>query len=175
MSIGRRLKDLVTGVAPMIGATLGGPLGGVAMKFLADKFTGGDTGSVEDFLLSANPDTLKELKLAEIEFEKAMRELDIDLERLHAGDRASARDMAKARGLAPQIILSAIFIVGYFGIMYLLITSNLWQELADFAKGQIAVLIGVLTAGVTQIMNFFFGSSSGSKDKTKVIANGKHP
>lgn len=170
MSIGRTLKKLLGSVAPTLGTALGGPLGGVAMKFLADKFTDGDTGQVEDFLLSADPATLADLKKAEKEFEVEMRRLDINLEQLAVADREGARGLAKLKGIWPQVTLSTVFIVGYFGMMYLFVTSDLWEGLSDFAKGQIAIMIGVLTAGITQIMNFWFGSSAGSKAKTEAMA-----
>ena len=53
MSLGKSLKKVLSSVAPVLGSAIGGPFAGVAMKFLADKFTGGDTGQVEDFLLAA--------------------------------------------------------------------------------------------------------------------------
>jgi hypothetical protein len=31
------------------------------------------------------------------------------------------------------------------------------------------VLLGILAAGITQILNFFYGSSSGSKEKTAIL------
>lgn len=169
MGIGTSLKKLLGGLAPTIGAAIGGPFGGIAMKFLADKFTDGDTGSVEDFLLSADPASLKELKLAEIEFQKTMRELDVDLEEIAYKDRSSAREMVKSKGMIPQISLSAIYTVGYFGVLYM------------FMKGEFTIqtdhevmfggLLGVLSAAQISIMNFFFGSSSGSHTKTDHIAH----
>ena len=157
MSIGRSLKKLLAGIAPTLGAAVGGPFGGIAMKFLADKFTGGDTGSVEDFLLSANPDSLKELKLAEIEFQKTMRELDIDLEEIAYKDRDSARELAKAKGFGPQIVLAAVYTVGYFLVMYFFMTGKL--NVPVESKVMFGGLLGVLSSAQIQIINFFFGDN----------------
>lgn len=173
MSIGRNLKKLLGGLAPTIGAAIGGPMGGVAMKFLADKFTGGDTGSVEDFLLSANPDTLKELKLAEIAFEKSMRELDIDLEEIAFKDRDSARELAKTRGIAPQALMSGIYTVGYFGVLAAFMSGNLHVD-AEYSS-MFNGLLGVLSAAQIQVVNFWFGSSAGSKSKTDAMAAASVP
>ncbi len=166
--LGKALKQVIGSVAPTLGAAVGGPFAGVAMKFLADKFTGGDTGEVEDFLLAANPETLKELKLAEKEFQSHMRELDIREEELHAGDRDSARKLAIARGMEPQVVLSVVFVVGYFGLLGMLI-SGVWQIPEDQA-GLFGPLLGVMTAGVIKILDFWFGSSAGSKSKTAALA-----
>ena len=168
MSLGRKFVDLLKGIAPGIATAVGGPLGGVAMKFLADKFTGGDTGSVEDFLLSANPDTLKELKVAEMEFDAHMRELDIDLEKISAGDRDSARDLAKTQGVMPQVIMSSVYTAGYFGVLFMFMGGyiSVPEEYSSMFNG----LLGVLSAAQIQIINFWFGSSSGSKQKTAALA-----
>lgn len=171
MSIGNTLKKLLGGLAPTIGTALGGPMGGVAMKFLADKFTGGDTGSVEDFLLSANPDTLKELKLAEIDFAREMRELDVDLERLNVQDRGSARELGIKRGIWPQVLISVVYSVGYFIVIYAFMMGYI--QVKPEHEVMFGSLIGVLSAAQIQIMNFWFGSSSGSKQKTDHMAEAK--
>ncbi len=168
MGIGKTLKNLLGAVAPLLGTTLGGPMGGIAMKFLADKFTGGDTGSVEDFLLSANPETLQQLKLAEIEFEKEMAKLDIDLEQIAADDKVSARVLGKEVGISPQVVLSVVYTTGYFGVLFMFMTGQL--EVPEHYSSMFSGLLGVLSAAQVQIMNFWFGSSSGSKRKTEVIA-----
>lgn len=169
MSIGRNLKKLLAGIAPTLGTALGGPFGGVAMKFLADKFTGGDTGSVEDFLLASNPETLQKLKMAELEFKREMKKLDIDLEEIAYKDRDSARELAVKRGLLPQIILSAIYTAGYFGVMYMFMTGKI--SVPPESKVMFGGLLGVLSTAQIQIMNFFFGSSAGSKAKTDAMTS----
>jgi hypothetical protein len=171
MSLGKKLLGLLGTVAPGIATAVGGPLGGVAMKFLADKFTGGDTGSVEDFLLSANPDTLKELKIAEIEFDKHMADLGVDLEKIHADDRSSARDLAKSTGIVPQIVMAAVYTIGYFVVMYMFMSGKL--QVAPNHEVMFGGLLGILSTAQIQIMNFWFGSSSGSKAKTDAMVNGK--
>jgi len=171
MGIGKTLKGLLGAVAPTIATAVGGPLGGVAMKFLADKFTGGDTGSVEDFLIGADPEALKALKIADMDFKQEMKALDIDLEGIHAADRDSARDLAKAKGMAPQVIISAVYSVGYFIVMYMFMAGHL--EVSPDHAVMFGGLLGVLSAAQIQIMNFWFGSSSGSKEKTVAMVNGK--
>lgn len=171
MGFKSELKKLLGAVAPTLGTALGGPIGGVAMKFIADKFTGGDTGQVEDFLLSANPEQLAQLKLADKEFQKEMRRLDIDLEKISASDRASARDLARAKGTLPQVVLSVVYTAGYLLVMYLFMTGRSQVPL-DY-KVMFGGLLGVLSTAQIQIMNFWFGSSAGSKEKTQVLADGR--
>ena len=170
MSVGRTLKSIVGAIAPTVGTALGGPLAGVAMKFLADKFTDGDTGSVEDFLLSANPDTLKELKLAEIEFKKHMADLGIKELELDVADRASARDLASKRGIVVQAGLSVMYTFGYFGIFGAFVFG--WADVPERYNEMVLTLIGALGAAQLQVLNYWFGSSRGSANKTEILANG---
>jgi len=114
-------KTLAT-VAPAIATALGGPLAGVAVQMAGKAIGLGDGATesdVEAAVLSGNPDVLVRLREVNAQFEKDMAALGVDLERIHAGDRSSARDMAKAN-MMPQIALSFVFIGGYFGAMFAL-------------------------------------------------------
>ena len=159
-------KDIVRKLAPTLGAALGGPMGGAATKFIADKLLGkpdANEGDVANFLLGASPEQLAELKKIDNDFAVKMRELDIDVFKLEVEDRQGARQLFNVN-MWPQIILSIIFLIGYFTLLTLLITGNI--ELPDKQLTLVTALIGVITAGVTGIMQFWFGSSAGSKDKT---------
>lgn len=168
MNVKDMFSGLLKSVAPTIATAVGGPMGGIAMKFLADKFTDGDTGKVEDYLLSADPQDLKELKTADMEFRKHMKELDIDLERIHAGDRDSARKLAMSQGTKPQIVMSLVYSASYFVVLYLFISGRV--QVMDGLKELVGTLLGVLTTLQVQISNFWFGSSAGSKHKTDALA-----
>jgi len=170
MGIGKTLKGLLGAVAPTLATAVSGPFSGVAMKFLADKFTGGNTGEVEDFLLAGSPEVMAQLKMADKDFDVQMKKLDIDIMKIDAGDRASARDLAKTKGMAPQIILSVVYSVGYFAVVYMFMMGHINVEPAH--EVMFGGLLGVLTTAQVQIMNFWFGSSSGSKQKTDALAKG---
>ena len=171
MGIGTTLKKLIGTVAPTIAGTLGGPLGGMAMQFLADKFTGGDADKVPDYIMSANPETLAQLKLADMDFQRQMKELDIDLEKVNAEDRADARQMAIKTTLMPQMVISGLYLTGYFSTLGYLMTlavsgTTLGPQLADLIK----TLMAAFSVGIPIILQFFFGSSSGSKEKTAAMS-----
>lgn len=169
MGIGTTLKSIVSTIAPTIGTALGGPLGGVAMKFLADKFTGGDTGEVEDYLLSASPEALKDLKTADMEFRKHMADLGVRLEEIASQDRSDARLLAREKGIKVQAGLSLGYTVGYFGTLGFFIMG--WTQIDPAMNGMVTTLIGALGAAQLQILNFWFGSSRGSKEKTELLAS----
>lgn len=167
-------KTLVKSVAPVIGSALGGPVGGVALKAISDKLFPGEKlegKALEKKIAEAintDPDALLKLKQADQAFEARLKELDIDLEKIHADDRDSARDLAKNTTLLPQTIIAAIFISGFVLVLYAVFSGHV-EMTAD--QSRIAMyLLGILSAGIMQIMNFFYGSSSGSKDKTAALS-----
>ena len=163
MNLGKRAKSVLAALAPTVGAALGGPVGGIAGRMLADTL-GVPEDEVTGVLLDGDPEMLARVTALENEFEIKMAELGIDMEKVHAADRASARTMADKHGLLPQIILGTVFTVGYFAVVVGLMTKVL--VIPEESGTLISALIGVLTAGVLKVLDFFLGSSAGSKRKT---------
>lgn len=158
-------KSLVKTLAPTLGTALGGPLGGAATKFIADKLLGNPDATesdVSDFILGASPDQLATLKQIDADFKMKMKELDVDVFKLEVADRSDARALAKVN-MWPQIVLSGLFIVGYFILLRYLLKGSI--EVSPQMLPVATTIIGVMTAAVTSIMQFWFGSSSGSKTK----------
>ncbi len=169
-------QDIVKQIAPVIGTALGGPMGGLATKAISSALFGDDepaTGKELDkkiaHAIQDDPEALLLLKKADQDFDSRMKELDIDILEISAADRADARGMAKTLGLYPQIILSSVYVVTFAVIMYLVFAGTV--SLSGAQANMANILIGILSAGLLQIMNFFFGSSSGSKEKTSLIGS----
>lgn len=64
---------------------------------------------------------------------------------------------------AAQVALSAIFLAGYFVVLVLFITGRVSTP-TDWKEALIA-LLGVITAGVGLILNFWFSRSREGDDK----------
>jgi len=157
-------KELVESVAPVIGGALGGPFGAMAGKFVADAL-GVDEVDLEDTVSNASPETMLKIKSIETDFKLKMKELGISEEQLHADDRKSARAMAVSTSIYPQVVQSIMYDIAFIGVCYFVFTTKL-----DFSENQNAMInfiMGLLSAGLVQVNNFWFGSSSGSKDKTQ--------
>ncbi len=116
-------------------------------------------------MLESNPDALLKLKEGERAFETRMRELGIDEEKLRVDDRKDARNLAIQTNYWPQIVLSILFVVGYFVILGLFFSATLIVPMNE----AFTIMLGVLTAGVPQVMGFWLGSSSGSQSKTALL------
>jgi len=160
-------KETLATVAPTIATALGGPLAGIAVGVAADALGLSDRTqqALEAAVTGGNPETLLRLKEADNSFKLEMERLGVDLERIHQADRVSARDLAKV-DMRPQVILSIVFIGGYFGAMFAL--HGVLFETKDINSQVVALfgaLIGVFTREMSGIMQFWFGSSSGSKEK----------
>lgn len=162
-------KTVVRKIAPTIGTALGGPFAGIAVKFIADKFLQShDAGEAEiaDTILHASPEQLTKLRELDNEFKLEMRRLGVREIELETQDRESARELAKVNML-PHIILSAIYTLAYAGLLYAFAVGSI--SIAETTRAEFNIVLGVLTAAQAQIMNFWFGSSSGSKQKDTVL------
>jgi hypothetical protein len=163
-------KDTLAKVAPLIATSLGGPMAGMAAKLALDKL-GIESApeeaeaKLEQAVTSGDPQIMLKLKLADQDFKKSMRELGIKEDEIHAKSQANAREFAKAKGIIPQIFLSIVYTTGYCGVMYAFVTGDV--QIAAGVKAEFNMVLGVLTAAQVQILNFWFGSSSGSKEKDK--------
>jgi hypothetical protein len=160
-------KEIVRSVAPTLGTALGGPMAGAATKFIADKMLGkadASTEEIQEAILGASPEQLTKLKEIDNQFKLDMKHLEIDVYELEYKDRDSARKLF-AVNIWPQIILSAIFVIGYFGVLYFLLHKDIVPT-SMINNPVFTTILGVLTAAIPQILSFWFGSSLGSKEKT---------
>jgi hypothetical protein len=62
-------------------------------------------------------------------------------------------------------VLAGVFIVGYFALIGFILIKVIPPENKDIAL----ILFGTLTAGVSAILSYFFGSSKSSADKNDML------
>jgi len=163
-------KDVVRQVAPGIAGLFGGPLASTAVGALSNALLGKPDGTEEEVALAignAPPEILARIREAEATLRGHLAQAGVRLEEIAGADRANARDLAKSTGLLPQIILSGIFVIGYFALVGALMLRGI--QIATELYDVFLVLIGVMTAAVPQILNFWFGSSRSSQNKDAVI------
>ncbi len=165
LNLGKIAMNVLRTVAPLATSALPGPIGGIANALIKGALGIDDDDEVERILAEASPETMVKLKSIDKDLRTRMRELDIEELQIYAGSQDSARDLAKTRGVKVQGALSAVFVVGYFAVLGVLLFTDAFKEMDDFQKGQIGILIGVLTAALIQILNFWFGMTKQSKEK----------
>lgn len=157
-------------VAPLLGAALGGPLGGAAATFIASKLglEANTVEAVQEVLQSGRmtPDQITAMKLAELDFQKFLKENDIKLEQLVTADRADARRMAVETSSPVPAYLSIGVTVGYFAILIGMMVG--WFDVKDSTP--MMIMLGSLSTAWGVVMSFWFGTTRSSSEKNHIIA-----
>jgi hypothetical protein len=144
----------------------------MAVRAISGIFFGHNNGTWEDIqaaLAGASPDQLTQLKKIDADFKVQMEQLNIDLERIAADDRASAREMQAAnKDWIPRVLAIAVT-CGFFGILITMAVKGLPVSGSE----AFLLLLGALTTSFNSIIAFYYGSSSGSRAKDDIISNMK--
>lgn len=151
-------KEIIRTVAPGIATAFGGPLAGMAVKAIGDAL--GMDAATEDTVAAAikgaSPEDLLKVKQAEISFQQRMRELDIDLVKISAGDRDSARKReSEVKDWTPRILAFAI--VATWGCVQWYILHNV---IHDDMRELVMRVLGTLDAALMLVLAYYFGASA---------------
>jgi hypothetical protein len=163
------VKQIIGAIAPTIATLLGGPLAGLAVDAIG-KAIGLEAPTIKtvtDALTKAplTGDQIVAMKVAENAVLIRVKELDIDLDKIDAADRDSARKRESEvkdntnKVLAYVIVLSFIFVVT--GVLF----GGMKAE--NVLAG---TLIGYLSAKTESILSYYFGSSKSGERKTELLA-----
>lgn len=163
-----KIGRAISGAAPKIAATLGGPLAGAAVAALSKAIFGeesADEDAIGAALENATPEQIAALKRAEHEFEIALRNASIEEARIDAADRANARArQTEMRDWTPSA-LGALIIIGFFVVLGAMVA----HRFPPGAETEFSIMLGALATMTAAVVNYFFGSSAGSKEKTRLM------
>lgn len=157
-------KETLAAVAPTLASALGGPLAGSVVSVIGNKLLGVEDATesqIAEAIKKASPEQL-------VALQKINNQYEIDMKSLDVQNTEGARNLAIKTSMAPQVTLSTIYTVGYFGLMAALLSGKV--SIPVDIDDMVMTLLGIMTAAQAQIMNFWFGSSSGSKEKTNKLA-----
>jgi hypothetical protein len=154
------LADILKTMAPGLATLVAGPMGGMAVKAIASKFGVEDTLEAVTNAIQSDPEAAMKL-----------REIDLKEIEAHAKDRDSARNRETAIATsdkAPMLnkLVTPVLALGVVGLSFVLFTILIFVDVQPEAKDILIYILGVLSAAVTQILSYYFGSSQGSKDKS---------
>ena len=170
MDLLAKFGPLLGQVAPTIATALGGPLAGVAVKTLSSALFGHEDGTEEQVsaaMANATPEQLAAIKKIDADFKVQMKSLDIDLERIASGDRDSARQMQReTKDWVPKV-LAIVITLGFFGILIWMLLNGMPQTGTE----ALLMMLGALGTAWTGVVNFYYGSSAGSKAKNDLLAS----
>ena len=164
-----KIKNAIVRVAPKLAHALGGPLAGAAVEHLSRAIFGApmnDEALLSETIASASPEQWLALQIAEREFEVALREASVEEHRIDAGDRANARARHIEMKDRTPMLLGALIIGGFFIVLGVMISHSM----PTGVETEFSIMLGALATMTAAVVNYFFGSSSGSKEKTWLMA-----
>lgn len=164
-------RATVSAVAPTLAAALGGPLAGTAVAALSRALLGRDDASedeVAEAILRADPSRLADVQLAEMQFRKDIAALDVDLERIAASDRDSARKREMERRDWVPALLAFFTLSGFFGSL----AAMLFFAPPEGTQEALYILLGYLGGMASSVVTYYYGSSAGSAAKNQLLAKG---
>jgi hypothetical protein len=157
------------------------------MSFISNLFSGGastlvdSVGKVLDNVVTSKEEKMQlenEIRKSELQFQVDMKKLSIEEQQMILSDVSSARQREVqvqtseyatqlAKNVAPYLALGTTVLT--LCLFFFLIFST--QEIPSQKKDIILYVLGVLSAILTQIYSYYFGSSAGSAAKSKTLAN----
>lgn len=166
-------------VAPMLGTLLAPATGGasVAIGAMVSSVLGVEnTPEAVEAELRTNPDALLKLKELELKEADALRKQVIDLAQMENEKYKTAHSSYQVKNdmadkVALQIITSNLPLIGLLVVLNVSIVYLMEDNatLIAIASNVIGVAIGNLFSERQAIVNFFFGSSLGSKQKSNQL------
>lgn len=162
-------KQLLKQLAPTAASFLFGPAAGVLVE-AAGKALGIEQPTIEQIRDTVRKgdltgEQIENIRKLEIEAQSKEKELGLRAEELIVSDRIDARKMQAATQSKMPAILTVIITVGFFGT---LATMFYMPQVKDSAP--LMIMLGQLSAGWAAAIAFYFGTTSGSKAKTDLLA-----
>jgi membrane protein YqaA with SNARE-associated domain len=154
------LSDMLKSVAPMLATAVAGPMGGAVVNMIAGKLgVEANESSIVQHLQNNPQDAAKlaEIKLEEVKAYYAEMDSARNREVLIAGN-ANVPMLNK--------LVTPLLALGVVSLSFVLFTILIFVDVQPEAKDILIYILGVLSAAVTQILSYYFGSSQGSKDKS---------
>ena len=157
------------------------------MSFITDLFSGGagsivdSVGKVLDNVITTKEEKMQlenELRKSEIQFQIDFKKLTNEEQKMFLDDISSARQREtqiqtseNATKLGKNV--ASFLALGTVTLTLILFASLIFIPSSDLGekKDIILYILGVLSATLTQIYSYYFGSSAGSAAKSQTIAN----
>lgn len=164
-------KSVVKTVAPTIGSALLGPMGGNAVKFLADKFLGDSNATEEQIanvIINITPE--QRIKLQELDLQFA--QLNLEESKLEYNDLSNARqreiELARTGKHDPMLyFLTVTITVGFFGVLAVPLLDD--HPISQETKDILFIMVGALISDMKNVINYFFGKTKDSKEQVYTL------
>lgn len=173
--LGPITKQVLGTYAPTALKMFGGPFGALAGNALQALFGTSDPDQLETQMAAISPDNVVKLKQIEADLQTKMRELGIEEEDLYLKDVQSARAMQIATkdvtpGRLAWLVILGFFIVSGFECVAMVFWPEQWGKIPADALNLLGIIFGFLASEAKSASAFYFGSSAGSQEKDKTLA-----
>lgn len=173
MDIWNGVKKTLGVVAPVLANAIVPGSGGLAASLVSSVLGVENTPeAINEAIKSATPEQLVSLKKIENDHKERLVELAIENDKIYLNDRQNARnremEIVKSTGKTDKNLytLAWTVVIGYF----LLCTALMYVPLPQGSNQVVFMLFGALSSGFGMVLQYFFGSSKSSSDKTQHMA-----
>jgi len=158
-----QLLNLLKGFAPTLATAVAGPLGGAAVSMIAKKFGVEDTVAAVANAITGDPEAGKKLRELALEYAKMDLE-NVKDARVMQNNALNQSDVFSKRFVYYFAAFWSVFAVVYISAITF---ATIPEQNIRFADTILGVLLGSVIA---TILNFFYGTSKSSQDKTDKLA-----
>lgn len=157
------------------------------MGFIKDLISGGantlvdSVGKVLDNVITTKEEKLQlenEIKKSEMQYQLELKKMSNEEKQMILGDISSARQREVqiqssehatnlSKNVSPILAFGTTFLTMLF--FYILVFKP--DSISDDSKEVVLYILGVLSAILTQVYSYYFGSSMGSADKARTLAD----
>ena len=175
-------KDVISkivDIAPVAGGFFGAPgiAVGVAVKAIAKSFGLKEDAPPEDIMAALKGDPEAQLKLftAQSLYNLEVMKLETETMRIELADVQNARsrqiEHEKMTGKSDTnlYVLAWVVVCGFFFLTGLLLYESYQGRQISDSSGALFMLLGGLVAGFSCVLQYFFGSSKSSSDKSAIM------
>ena len=169
------ISKVIGSAAPIVGGLIGGPAGAGIGTAISQILGVANTPDAVVNALKTDPDALVKLKQYEIDHKYDLQKLQLEAVKADLADVQDARnrqnqhEIATGKSDVNLYVLAWTIVAGFFGLIAIMMYVAIPAE----SNNIIYMLFGTLAAGFGSVMQYFFGSSKGSKDKTRLLAREK--
>ena len=165
-------KDTLKQLAPTVATALLGPMGGLAVSAIGSIL--GIDGATQTQIKAAiengqlTPEHIAELRKLEMSYQENEKERGFRYAELAFKDRDSARQASVTGGTLNKLFWLSLWLISTVLVAELCV---LWfgipHGVPEIIVGRV---LGMLDSVAAQCMNFWFGTSSGSAQKTELLS-----
>ena len=143
---------------------------------LAKKVTGAETVDEAAEAIKADPSLALAFKQSVLDHEETMEKIVLERERMYVGDVQDARKYRDEKTFWLGVSIMVTFLITVVMVLfggYSVIVGKVVIDAGLFAaiSGTVGTIVGYVAANAQSVINYFFGSSSGSMQKSDAMAD----